>query len=73
MLLRHSPDAGDLALSLRRVEAPPGLLGESDGRFGVETVDLPPAPNGRDVDVAVTGQPGTSAPYSLTIERVPGG
>jgi len=73
VLLRHSPDAGDLALSLRRVEAPPGLLGESDGRFGVETVDLPPAPNGRDVDVAVTGQPGTSAPYSLTIERVPGG
>ena len=72
VVLRHPPDAGDLALSLRRTEAPPGLLGESDERLGVEAVELPAAPTGRDVDVAVSGHPGASVPYSLAIERTPG-
>jgi len=71
VVLRHAPEAGDLALALTVLEA--GLETErlrSDGRHGVEALGIDAAPVPREVEVRVRGRAGSDVPYDLTLERV---
>jgi len=69
IVLRHDPAAGDLALTVYDGGDPLAIVGTSDGRSGVEIVGVPPQPEARGVEIAVTGQPGAVVPYSLGVER----
>ena len=67
--LRHDPSQGDLSLELTALPPRIERFGLSDGRLGVETVLLPPDMLIRPAQVVVSGRPGATVPYSLTIER----
>jgi len=72
VVLRHAPGAGDLALELYTIgELGPLLLGHADDLHGVEALGVDAGPLGYDVDVVVSGPPGASVEYSLTLERLP--
>ena len=73
VVLRHDPGAGDLALELHTLGGlGPVLVGRSDGLHGVEALGVDAGPQGYDLDVVVSGRPGASVDYSLTLERLPG-
>jgi len=71
VVLRHTPGEGDLSLTVTMGGAADIVLGESDWRSGVEAVGLDPVAIDRAVDLLVRGRPGTSVPYSISLERQP--
>jgi len=69
VVLRHA--VGDLVLALTLPGQAFAVLARSDGPYGAEVAGLDPAPVERHVDVVVGGHPGTTVPYSLSVERLP--
>ncbi len=71
VVLRHDADAGDLSLDLQTGPPLAQPLGRSDGTLGVEAVQAPGDALARPLHIVVSGRPGFSTPYTLTVERLP--
>jgi len=67
VVLRHAPDDGDLALELVAGVDP---VGRSDDLYGVEALGVDPSPVQREIEIIVTGRPGQSVVYALSVERL---
>jgi len=70
VLLRHPQGDADLALSLRN----PATLDEiaaADGHDGVDSIWLGASAFQRDLEIVVSGRPGFSTDYTISLERQP--
>ncbi len=69
VVLRHAPGVGQLTATLRSADGGDALSRSGLGH-GLEVVGVGPAEQPRDLVLVVTGRPGDTVSYALTLERL---
>ena len=67
--LRYDPTEGALSLHTQEARNPGVDIDTSAKGTGAEMAEVPPAGSEREINVVVSGRPGQSVSYSITLER----